>query len=492
MPGSIETFGASSNADYRVLFDLLPMPAWIFDRATLQFLSVNAAAVRRYGYSREEFLGMTLDDIRPPEDVAPLHEAIRSHGSVDNRRRHWRHITKSGESFEVQVVSDVMTYGDRPAMVAIVVDQSERRRVQEALFHSRRRLQALFDNALDAILLLDDDGRYIDANPAACVMLGRPRDVILTLYPWDVVVPELVDVTRQAWRDFLRNGSGAGDYRLAAGDDTVREVECRAVANVLPGLHLTMLRDVTARNEARREAERGLHELNDQVRRVSARARARREEDRTRLARELHDQLGQALAGLKIDLCWLSDRVERGIADSDEELQKKIASMTGLVDETILRVRRISGQLRPPVLDRLGLIAAIEWEIEDIKRRTGMHVRLQSRLDHVPLDLGRAMAVFRIFQEAMSNALTHASATQITVRLSKPKDVLTLAISDNGRGIAVDQISSGQSLGLIGMRERAELLNGSVRVKAARPRGTVVTVAIPLAERRRTPRDPWP
>lgn len=491
MARGLEIAQVGISADYQVLYDLLPIPAYVFDLETFRFLSVNSAAIARYGYSRDEFLAMQIDDIRPPEDVGRLRDAIAQRDPTNKNRGTWRHQTRTGEQFEVEIIADVIPFDGRAAMLAIAIDQSERRRVQEALFHSRRRLQALFDNALDAILLLNDAGQYVDVNPAGCALLGRRRDEILTLFPWDVVAPQFADTARDAWRAFLRAGTGAGDYKVQAADGSAREVECQAVAHVLPGLHLAMLRDVTARNVARRASEQRQRDLNDQLRRVSARARARREEDRTRLSRELHDQLGQALAGLKIDLCWLAERVPTQPEASDETAAK-LSAMTALVDETILRVRRLSSELRPPVLDRLGLVAAIEWQIDEFRRRSGIHVRFQSRLDHIALDRGRATAVFRIFQEALSNALTHAAATQITVRLSNPPNTLTLTVSDNGRGISAEQAGSDASLGLLGMRERAELLGGHVTVRGGRPRGTIVSVSIPLGERRRTPRDPWP
>ena len=351
-------------------------------------------------------------------------------------------------------------------------------------------LRALFDTALDGIVLVDDDARFVDVNPAGCGMLGRPRDRVLQLRMWDVVHADRLARARELFNEFLRLGQLTGSFELIAADGSAREVEYRFAANVQPGLHLSIVRDVTARNAARRDTEQRLQSLNTQIRHVSARARARREEDRTRLARELHDQLGQSLASLKIDLCWLTDRLV-GTPIDLPDLHAKTQAMTALVDETIVRVRRLSSELRPPVLDRLGLIAAIEWEIGDFQRRSGIHVRLQSQLEQVPLDLGRSTAVFRIFQEALANVASHADASQVTVRMSLQNEQLKLAVSDDGCGIPQPVLDSAQSLGLMGMRERAELLGGGVDVRANPRRGTTVTVAVPLRERRQSPRDVW-
>src|SRR5262249_41726535 len=144
------------------------------------------------------------------------------------------------------------------------------------------------------------------------------------------------------WRAFLRAGTLSGDYRFHAPDGRARDVEFRAVANVLPGLHLSVMRDVTERNDARRETETRLRESHEQLRRLPARSRARREEDRTRLARELHDQLGQALAGIKIDLYWIGEHA----ASDPDSVRAKVHATMRLVDDTIWRVRRLSSQLR--------------------------------------------------------------------------------------------------------------------------------------------------
>ena len=194
------------------------------------------------------------------------------------------------------------------------------------------------------------------------------------------------------------------------------------------------------------------------------------------------------MAGLKIELFWLAERVGGNDAP---EIAAKIDAMTLLVDDTIDRIRRISTELRPPVLDRLGLFAAIEWQIEEFRKRTHIHVRLRAAVDQVPLDLGRATAVFRIFQEALTNVAAHARATQVTVRLAVRRGWLLMAVADNGRGMPEKRSENEQSLGLMGMHERADLLGGQVRIAQGRPQGTVVHVAIPLADRRRTPRDPW-
>jgi two-component system, NarL family, sensor histidine kinase UhpB len=250
--------------------------------------------------------------------------------------------------------------------------------------------------------------------------------------------------------------------------------------------HLVTAADVTERISAQRR----LAEAHEQLRRVSSRARARREEDRTRIARELHDQLGQALASLKIDVHWLQPHLVDRRA-SEDALAEKLAAMNRTLDDTIWRVRRLSSELRPPVLDQLGLLAAIEWQAAQFAARTGIRTRVRSRVDSIDLDRGRATSVFRIFQEALTNIATHAEATVATNKIWMQGARLFVAITDNGVGIDPEHITNGRSLGLIGMRERASLLGGTVDIRPRRPCGTRVLIEVPLDERRKTPREEW-
>ena len=486
------TSSATVTHDLQAFFDLIPLPAWVFDDVTLRFVCVNEAAVARYGFSRDEFLRMTIADIRPPADrPLLLDEFARYRNNPSYRSRRWRHQTSSGEVFEVEVSTRALVLEGRQSHFVIVTDMSEHLRLQEALFHSRRRLQALFDNALDAILLANDAGEYVEANAAACALLGCNRDSILQLHVWDLPADASASHTREGWNEFLKEGRMSGGYRLRACDGTMHDVEFRSVANVLPGLHLAILRDVTSENATRREAEERLKESHEQSRRVAARSRARREEDRTRMARELHDQLGQALAALKIDLHWVGQQTTIGAHVGSDELTEKIANMMRLVDETLSRVRRISSELRPPVLDKLGLLAAIEWEAGEFARRSHIRTRVKASVEHIGLDRGRSTAVFRILQEALVNVATHAAASSVKISVSLVADRLRIGISDDGRGIGADQPAAGVALGILGMRERASLLGGAVVIRRGPRRGTIVTIAIPLAERRSVPRDDW-
>ncbi len=185
------------------------------------------------------------------------------------------------------------------------------------------------------------------------------------------------------------------------------------------------------------------------------------------------------MTGLKLDLSRLSSRLS-GVATKRNEAAQRIESMSTLIDETIKTVRRIATQLRPGVLDDLGLVAAIEWQLQDFRERTGVECEFKSSVKHLNLDQNLSTALFRILQETLTNIARHANASRVKIRLKKDKDNIVLRVEDNGRGITEWEISGSKSLGLLGIKERALLFGGSVDITGRQNKGTVVAVHIPL------------
>jgi len=231
--------------------------------------------------------------------------------------------------------------------------------------------------------------------------------------------------------------------------------------------------DVTERKEAETELRRSL----DQLRALTARVQNAREEERRWVAREIHDELGQALTAIKIDLSSL-------VHDFPPEVQqaKRIESISNLVDQTIKSVRRISTELRPGILDDVGLIAAVEWAAEEFEARTGTRCQLLLPENDSGIDPDRATAIFRILQETLTNVARHAHAACVHVRLLKECRSVILEVRDDGRGATEEQLSASGSLGIRGMRERALLLGGELAIHGIPSQGTTVLVRIPLVE----------
>jgi len=242
---------------------------------------------------------------------------------------------------------------------------------------------------------------------------------------------------------------------------------------------LTVNTDITNR----KIAEKALKASEEQLRALSAKAQSAREEEGTRIAREIHDELGGALTGLKWDL----EGIETSLMSANgsptiADVRKRIISMTGLIESTINTVRRISSELRPGVLDDLGLVAAIEWQAQQFQRRTGLKLHWETDLDNAEVSRDGATAVFRIFQEVLTNILRHSRAKNIYVKLFEIDQSLELEVTDDGRGITDDEQQNTRSLGLLGMKERALLVEGEVSIKGAQGKGTRVLVRIPLSQ----------
>ena len=228
--------------------------------------------------------------------------------------------------------------------------------------------------------------------------------------------------------------------------------------------------------DERKRAEEQLQQSRERLRSLTGRLESIREEERTRIAREVHDELGQALTGVKLELAFLRDQ----LSDVRPAILAKVESTVKLVDRTMQSVRKIATELRPVVLDQLGLIPAIEWQAQEFQNRTGIQCTLNIYLRTVALSVDRSTGVFRIFQEILTNVARHAQASGVDISMQEHAGNLLLQVSDNGRGITEAEVSGSQSLGLLGMRERALLLGGETTIQRNLEEGTRVTVRVPL------------
>jgi signal transduction histidine kinase len=211
-----------------------------------------------------------------------------------------------------------------------------------------------------------------------------------------------------------------------------------------------------------------------------------REEERARVARELHDELGQVLTSLKLEFMWLVDELRNNEPKPGIQLVNKLQSLIGLIEVSIQSVRQISSDLRPAVLDHFGLREAIQWEATKFEARTGIRCHLSLALKNEPGDRTCQLAMFRILQEALTNVARHAHAGAARIGLRERGRTLTLTIRDNGRGITRAELASVESIGLLGMTERARLLGGRVSIAGVPGRGTTVTVNVPATARAAT------
>ncbi|HYR95351.1 MAG TPA: PAS domain-containing sensor histidine kinase [Candidatus Binatus sp.] len=282
-------------------------------------------------------------------------------------------------------------------------------------------------------------------------------------------------VLRDEARRFIANPSGQWrdfDTRIRDGRTLVTSwFEIGLSDGTTIGLGM----DVTERKRMEEE----LRSSQEQLRALAAYLQSVREEERSRIALELHDHLGQALTGLRLDLSWLSGRLTRWRSQA-RALIERTKSMISLVDETVEAVRRTATELRPGILDDLGLAAAIEWQAADFQRRTKIRCEVATSFRRAAPDRDVSTAVFRMVQEALTNAARHARATRVRIDVRESDGHLLVEVADDGRGITEAQRSGLGSLGLLGMRERARLLGGELTVSGGPGRGTRITARVPV------------
>jgi len=231
------------------------------------------------------------------------------------------------------------------------------------------------------------------------------------------------------------------------------------------------------RQAERRQAEMELKRSQELFRNLSAHLQAVREEERTRIARKIHDDLGQAMTALKIDLSWLNKK----LPNNQDHIREKLKSMVTLINETIETVHNVSEDLRPGILDDFGLAAAIEWQAEEFQKRMGMECRLSLPPDEFDLSKEKSTNLFRIVQESLTNVIRHADATKVEINLNTEDDILLLEVADNGKGISDAATTNAKSFGLIGIKERVHSLDGEVNIVGTPNKGTRIIVKIPMS-----------
>jgi signal transduction histidine kinase len=304
----------------------------------------------------------------------------------------------------------------------------------------------------------------------------------------------LHQATRKRTQDRCKEFLHEVEHRIVRRDGEVRHilVKIRAQRNdrgqiiKCYGANQDITERKTAEEELARERlskeiqlrkEKALEQSREELRNLSEHLQRVRERERTRIAREVHDELGQFLTALKIDLACFG----QGFGDKEDGLSVQIEGMTQRIDNAIHAVRKICSELRPSILEDFGLPATIEWHVEDFQKRTG--IRFTAKIDPAIPEVEKklALVVFRVFQEAVTNVVRHAEATAVKVSLRTDGDNLMLKVSDNGKGISKKHLSSPGSLGIIGIRERVRYWNGQLQFRSAPNKGTAVIVSIPLA-----------
>ena len=343
-----------------------------------------------------------------------------------------------------------------------------------ALQKSEKRYCHLLENSPEFICTHDLQGLVLTMNPAAVRSLGYQLHECVGRNLREFLSPPAQRLFNAYLKRILRHHTAAGLVRIVTktGEERVwsyRSV-CLQEAGEPPYI-LGQAQDITERLRV----EQALQSTQQWLWELARRLQQRQEAERRRIARDLHDDLGSVLTSLKIDVSWLARHMAAAPTPWQDRLTMITAQLEGLVDT----VRRIGLAIRPSILDDLGLTAAIEYQLQDMQRRTGIAYTLTLPTEEVGLEPARVTALFRIFQEALTNVIRHAEASTVTVRVTMQPDALCLEVIDNGKSITPERLTHRNSLGILNMRERAQLWGGTVTIQGQPGAGTTVTVYMP-------------
>ncbi len=373
------------------------------------------------------------------------------------------------------------------AALGLVHRQITKRRAAEgALYDVEARVAGMVESAMDAIITVDENQHVVLFNAAAESLFGCPRKQAIGA-PLAWFIPERFRAEHERHiRRFGETGTSSrrmGGARIVTGlrrngEEFPIDASISQITESGKKFYTVILRDVTERVRA----EEALRRSQSELRELAYAMNSVREQEKRRIAQELHDELGQALTALKLDVAWLSERLPAG----DTAIAEKLNAMQAMIDGTVAATRRISSDLRPLILDDLGLVPAAEWLVQEFTQRTGIPCELVVRSPNLELKDPHATAIFRILQESLTNVARHAKAQRVEVALGRSDGTVTLNVRDNGRGFNLDDPRRPNAFGLMGLRERVSLLGGDVRIESQPGQGTVLHVQIPLEEEAQT------
>ncbi len=315
---------------------------------------------------------------------------------------------------------------------------------------------------------LDNEWRYTFLNDAALITHPEGRDKTLGKIIWEVH-PEMKDTV--FWEKYHKAMQTKKVVELESYYDPMQVWFLVKIYPSPDGLTI-IYTDISRRKKAEEEIKK----TTEQLRQLTSRLQNIREEERTRIAREIHDELGQQLTGLKMDASWIGKKT----AIEEGALQKRISGMISLIDDTIITVRRIASELRPSILDDLGLIAALEWQTQEFEKRTAITSYFKNYTSDFNPEKELSTTIFRVYQEALTNITRYAQAKEVKTTIEIKNDYIILIIKDNGCGFDVNEVKAKNSLGLIGMNERALLFNGTLIIESQKSKGTTISLQIPL------------
>lgn len=463
-----------SEEKYHLIFNTAPVGIFHYDNNSV-ITSCNTKFVEIAGSSPEKLVGLNmLEEFKNERMLNVVRKSLS--GKTSHFEGEYTSVTGGKTThLKADYVPIIFDNNKVDGGVGVVEDITDRVFAEKALKESEKRYRLLVENSKDPFFFTTREGEFVSINQAFLDLFGYTEEEIKTLKVIDTYVNP--DERRILMQEFARIKS-VRDYELKLLKKNGEEMDCLLTASIrqakdgsVEGYQGT-IRDVSEKKRAEEELSRS----REQLRNLSAYLQSVREQERTRIAREVHDDLGQALTAIKLDISWLKGKLSK----NQKTIYKKAEKIMTLVDNAIKSVRRIISELRPGLLNDLGIAAAIEWQIKEFEARTGINVDITIDPEDLVLNDMLSTTIFRIFQETLTNITRHSQATYMTVRLKEKDGVIELIVRDNGVGITEDQINKKDSFGLLGMMERAHTVGGEIKISGTPGKGTRVVVSVPV------------
>ncbi|MCX5811958.1 MAG: PAS domain S-box protein [Proteobacteria bacterium] len=448
-----------------------------------KYVDCNEAAVRIMGCSSKEELiglhpGQTSPEVQPDgeKSFVKARDIIARTMREGSSRFEWVHKKINGEEFWSDVSLTAITIGGKDLIYDVWKDITDRKNIEAALKRSEIRYRRMFDhNPLPAFVFDLNTLEIIDVNEAAIIHYGYSYEEftnmkITELHPSG----DFSSVLSQLKKPKL--GKTKGPWKHVKKDGTLIDAEISGHTLEFSGklCRIAIVNDITDRKKAEEELKRSY----EQLRILSTHINKAREKERKDVARELHDELGQILTTLNMDISLIKKQLSSTTANT--LLFEEADAMSVLIKQAIKSVQKVSAELRPVILDDFGLVPALEWAVNKFKIQTDIDTKITIG-GGIDLDGERSTQIYRIVQESLTNVARHASATKLNIRLEREGDDIVLEIKDNGKGISDKEKTDMNSFGILGMKERAVILGGEFTINGIRGKGTTVKVKVPFS-----------
>ncbi|MDZ4714117.1 MAG: PAS domain S-box protein [Cytophagales bacterium] len=474
---SLETIRASEETRRLVMESALDAIVCMDTTGTIT--EWNRQAEKIFGWSHREAIGKSLPETIIPRQYQEQHtKGLRRYlatgeAKMLNRTIEITALSKGGHEFPIELSIIPIKQENNEFFCAFIRDITDRNKAQAEKQQLLNRNQQTIETMLDGFILAETTGKIVDVNPAYCQMIGYTREELLRMninqlegeLSEEEVIERIAIMLEKKSLQFQTKHRRKDRIALDL------EVSISIMEFIEKPLVAAFVRDITARKLAEDEitsSNKLLTELTGHLQTV-------REEERASLSRELHDELGQQLTAIKMDLSWINSNTP-----AKEAVAGRIAGAIKLTEEAVSSIRRINSELRPTLLDDLGLFAALDHQMKLFSKRSGIHCELRLNLEEPILGYSKAIAIFRVFQESLTNIARHAQAKRVLAILQGAPGYLELIISDDGIGFTQSRESKLKSFGILGMTERAKMIGGTMEVVSKPGEGTTIRLFVPL------------